>query len=204
MARAGEPFARAAAACTAALWRGQTNELVSAYRTDRTEAQYLDVISDKTGSLIGLACFSGAMAAGMSVTDAAGWDRFGKLWGSAFQLADDIADITSSTTRLGKKAGTDVREGVYTLPVILTLAAGGDRARELKALLGRSGLSAEEARQAGFLILDGPGPAGARATLVRLTDAAHDGLAALPPSWSRDLLHTMVDDVWLRVAQHAA
>lgn len=204
VARAGEPFARAAAACTAALWRGQTNELVSAYRTDRTEAQYLDVISDKTGSLIGLACFGGAVAAGMSVTDAAGWDRFGKLWGSAFQLADDIADITSSTTRLGKEAGTDVREGVYTLPVILTLEAGGDRARELRALLGRPGLSAEEAIQAGFLILDGPGLAGARATLVRLTDAAHDGLAALPPSWSRDLLHTMVDDVWLRVAQHAA
>lgn len=204
VARAGEPTSRAAAACTAALWRGQTHELVTAFRLDRTESEYLDVIGDKTGSLIGLACFGGALAAGASLGDAGGWERFGRLWGSAFQLADDLADLTSSTDRLGKEAGTDVREGVYTLPVILTLAAGGPRARALSVLLGRPGLSQDEAAQAGALIAGGPGLDGARATLVRLTDSAHAELAGLRATWARDLLHVMVDDVWQRVAPHAA
>lgn len=204
VARAGEPISRAAAACTAALWRGQTHELVTAFRLDRTETQYLDVIADKTGSLIGLACFGGALTAGASVDAANGWERFGRLWGSAFQLADDLADLTSSTDRLGKEAGTDVREGVYTLPVILTLAAGGPRARALSLLLGRPGLTVDEAAEAGALIAGGPGLDGARATLSRLTDSAHAELAGLPNTWARDFLHSTVDDVWLRVAHHAA
>jgi heptaprenyl diphosphate synthase len=54
-----------------------------------------------------------------------------------FQIVDDVLDLTATEAQLGKPAGHDLVEGVYTLPVIRTLAAGGPAAAELRDLLGR-------------------------------------------------------------------
>jgi heptaprenyl diphosphate synthase len=62
---------------------------------------------------------------------------FGDAYGMVFQVVDDILDVTATDEQLGKPAGHDMVEGVYTLPVILTLAAGGSAASELNGILGK-------------------------------------------------------------------
>ncbi len=61
--------------------------------------------------------------------------RFGEHIGIAFQLADDVLDVTSDSTDLGKTPGTDLREGVRTLPVLHALASKDPADAELQELL---------------------------------------------------------------------
>ena len=80
-----------------------------------------------------------------------------------FQIADDMLDLTATEAQLGKPAGHDLVEGVYTLPVILTLAAGGTAADELGDLLGRP-LDGAEVDKALAIVRSNGGVAEALAT----------------------------------------
>lgn len=98
---------------------------------------YLKVLADKTGVLIAAAAQYGAMFSGCSqhVTDVLG--RYGELVGLVFQLSDDILDITSDAETSGKTPGTDLREGVATLPVFYVNASSDPADARLKDLLSR-------------------------------------------------------------------
>src|SRR4051794_28804187 len=85
---------------------------------------HLKVLADKTGSLIATSARLGAMLAGAPARDVETVARFGELYGLAFQLSDDLIDIASEAADTGKTPGTDLREGVRTLPVLLVLAEG--------------------------------------------------------------------------------
>ncbi|MEU4769137.1 polyprenyl synthetase family protein [Actinosynnema sp. NPDC023794] len=191
----GERAARAAAACAAELWRGQTRELVSAFRTDRTQETYLNVIECKTGALFGLAGLVGALAADAPAEVADALGRFGRTSGTAFQLADDLADLTSSPCSLGKAVSVDVRVGVYTLPVILALAAGGSAATRLRALLGVPGLDAAGAGEVRQIVAAAGGIDRSLVMLRGLQDRAHAELDVIADSWARDQLHDLVEGV---------
>jgi heptaprenyl diphosphate synthase len=80
---------------------------------------YLDVLADKTGALIATAVRYGAMFGGCPPETVDVMRRYGERLGIAFQLADDLLDITSGSGESGKTPGTDLREGVATLPVLL-------------------------------------------------------------------------------------
>src|ERR671929_205111 len=86
---------------------------------------YLAVIHEKTGSLIATSGRFGAMFSGAPAEHVAAMGRFGEIIGTAFQVSDDIIDIASPSGDSGKTPGTDLREGVATLPVLYTLAADG-------------------------------------------------------------------------------
>jgi heptaprenyl diphosphate synthase len=95
---------------------------------------YLGVLEDKTGVLIATAARYGAMFSGCPPETVDIMRRYGERLGLAFQLADDLLDISSVSTDSGKEPGTDLREGVATLPVLLVLqstAPADDRLREL-------------------------------------------------------------------------
>ncbi|MFY4719522.1 polyprenyl synthetase family protein [Streptomyces sp. LaBMicrA B280] len=89
---------------------------------------YLDVLSGKTGSLVAVSCRFGAMMSGADETVVDVLTQYGERLGVAFQLADDYLDIASDSQESGKTPGTDLREGVPTLPVL--------RLRERAARLG--------------------------------------------------------------------
>ncbi|MGY5048587.1 polyprenyl synthetase family protein [Streptomyces sp. 900105755] len=89
---------------------------------------YLDVLSGKTGSLVAVSCRFGAMLSGADETVVDVLTQYGERLGVAFQLADDVLDIASDSHESGKTPGTDLREGVPTLPVL--------RLRERAARLG--------------------------------------------------------------------
>ena len=100
-------------------------------------AYYLRVLADKTGVLIAAAAQYGAMFSGCDarVIDLLG--RYGELVGLVFQLSDDIIDITSDAETLGKMPGTDLREGVATLPTFYVNASNDPADERLKELLAR-------------------------------------------------------------------
>jgi heptaprenyl diphosphate synthase len=132
VATLGPRLAGAYAGTASEMYAGQMLEAEAAYDLRRTEAHYFAAISGKTGALFALAGRAGALVAGLDepiVEEAA---RFGHELGLAYQLVDDLLDLTASTERLGKPAFADVRGGIYTLPLILAM----QREPALSALLG--------------------------------------------------------------------
>jgi heptaprenyl diphosphate synthase len=89
---------------------------------------YLDVLGGKTGSLVAVSCRFGAMMSGADETVVDVLTQYGERLGVAFQLADDVLDIASDSHESGKTPGTDLREGIPTMPVL--------RLRERAARLG--------------------------------------------------------------------
>jgi len=97
---------------------------------------YLGVLEDKTGVLIATAARYGAMFSGCPPETVDIMSRYGERLGLAFQLADDLLDISSVSTDSGKEPGTDLREGVATLPLLLVLQSTDPADDRLKELLG--------------------------------------------------------------------
>jgi len=112
---------------------GQLHESIGSSDQDPMQ-HYLDVIRDKTGSLIALSAQLGALLSGADDQYQEPLQKYGEIMGIAFQLSDDLIDIRSTTEESGKEAGTDILAGVPTLPVIL-LANHSDAASV--ELLGR-------------------------------------------------------------------
>jgi heptaprenyl diphosphate synthase len=103
--------------------QGQVNELGAAYDSRRSEVQYFTTIGGKTAALIEVSVRLGASLAGCDPELVNSMRDFGQAFGYAFQLADDLLDLTASEEELGKPPGTDLRDGVYTLPVIYAAEA---------------------------------------------------------------------------------
>lgn len=97
----------------------------------------------------------------------------------AFQLSDDILDVASETEKSGKTPGTDLREGVLTLPMLYALQGTEPEHARLRSLLGRP-LTEEEAVEALALLRAHPAMDEARADLAAWRDRARAELATLP------------------------
>ncbi len=119
----------------ATLCDGQIREVEASGNLDHTVEAYLEIIRRKTGALIATSCRLGGMLSDAPPERVGLLEAYGEALGVAFQLSDDIMDLTASAEELGKEPGVDMREGVYTLPVLLALREGPDGA-ELAALLG--------------------------------------------------------------------
>jgi len=111
---------------------GQLHETMGAGDADPLQ-HYLDVIRDKTGSLIALSARLGALLSGADASYQEPLRLFGERIGIAFQLADDLIDIRSAEEDSGKVAGTDILAGVPTLPVLLLASQGDDESTQLAA-----------------------------------------------------------------------
>jgi len=118
------------------LCEGQIEELRHTYDISRTESSYLASIHGKTASLYGTAARIGGIVAGHDRPMIDALTEYGNGYGMVFQIVDDILDIVATDQELGKPAGHDIVEGVYTLPVLRTLDVGNAAAEELRSLLG--------------------------------------------------------------------
>jgi geranylgeranyl pyrophosphate synthase len=114
--------------------RGQAQEMSDLYRDDVSADEYISRASDKTAALFELSARLGAIGGGFGDVEQEVVAEYGATIGLAFQLADDLRDLIGGAA-LGRERGTDVREGVYTLPLILTLSLGLDGADELRRLM---------------------------------------------------------------------
>jgi len=118
------------------LCEGQVNEVRSAYSTDRSEQDYFTAIEGKTAALMSTSCRIGALTGGLARPEVDALTTFGRCFGVVFQLRDDILDVVATDEELGKPAGQDLAEGIYTLPVLLALRHPG-AGPELRPLLGQ-------------------------------------------------------------------
>lgn len=112
---------------------GQLHETVGPDDDEDPVAHYIQVLADKTGSLIATSARFGAMFAGCERSIVQQVTRYGEHAGIAFQLADDVIDVRSDAETTGKTPGTDLREKVPTMPVLLLrarVATGADAPAE--------------------------------------------------------------------------
>lgn len=114
---------------------GQMRETVGAREGEDPVAHYMKVIEEKTGVLIASAGHLGARHGGASEEHAEALYELGKIIGVIFQIVDDMIDIFSETDESGKTPGTDLREGVFTLPVLLALEEDSEVGEQLRGLL---------------------------------------------------------------------
>jgi heptaprenyl diphosphate synthase len=193
----GTEFVRLQARTFSRLVQGQIAETVGPGEADPLE-HYLRVVADKTGSLIATSALFGAKLAGAHDDIQQALSAFGEEIGVVFQLSDDIIDITSDNT--GKTPGTDLREGVPTLPTLLarrsTDPADGRLLQLLQTDLHDDAALAEAIR----LLRQHPSVEQARAELQRRADHARLLLTALPPGPARQALEELCDSVVSRTA----
>lgn len=100
---------------------GEMEQIRYFFRTDQTVRDYLLRIRRKTALLIAISCKLGAMASGASESAVKALYSFGYNVGMAFQIRDDILDLTGTEQQLGKPPGSDVKQGNITLPLILAM-----------------------------------------------------------------------------------
>jgi len=198
MARASEVAAthlslesvRLLASTYAELVEGQTRELQLTDDLTHTIDDYLEVIGGKTASLIRTSARLGAMAANADQPVVEALSTWAWQLGMVFQIADDALDLVAAEESIGKPAGSDIREGTFTAPLLLATAGpDGDR---IKSLLGQGRPYTDEVvvevivlvRQGGHI----------EATLEkadRRLDAASRALAEIPPSEARQILERL-------------
>ena len=160
------------------LCTGQIRETVGPGAGEDAVEAHLSVLADKTGSLIAASARMGAMTSGAPAGVAEVLAQYGERIGVAFQLSDDLIDIAESPES-GKEAGTDLREGVRTLPVLLALAGSDPAEARLRELLEGSLLDTDLHAEALGLLRSSPATAAARAELALWAEAARGELQPL-------------------------
>jgi heptaprenyl diphosphate synthase len=143
------------------LCEGQISELRTLFQVERTQADYFTSIDGKTASLYSAAARIGGIVSGFDRGRIDSLTNYGTAFGMVFQIVDDILDITATDEELGKPAGHDMVEGVYSLPVLCTLNSPGPAGIELRDLLGGpiEGVALEKALA---IVRGGPGVAEAK------------------------------------------
>ncbi|WP_457030677.1 polyprenyl synthetase family protein [Kitasatospora sp. P5_F3] len=182
---------------------GQILETAGPRPEDDPLQHYLDVIAGKTGSLVAVACHLGALMSGATPEAVEILRHYGERMGTAFQLADDVLDIASDGHESGKTPGTDLREGVPTLPILLLQQMPVDesdpedvRLRELLTLdlAGDDELHAEALK----LLRRHPALERARRDTLRYAEEARALLAPLQDCPAKAALQGLCDAVAIR------
>jgi heptaprenyl diphosphate synthase len=206
MARASEVAAthlnqesvRLLAQTYADLVEGQTKELQLVGDLDHEIDEYEQVIGGKTASLIRTSARLGAMAADAPDQTVEALSKWAWEVGMVFQMADDALDLVADEETIGKPAGSDIREGTFTAPVLLAAAGpSGRRVRELlSAPVPYPDDSVDEVIN---LVREGGHIEAALRSATRRLDVAQEALEALPSSEARSILETLGSHLLNRV-----
>jgi heptaprenyl diphosphate synthase len=188
----GTDAARIIAETFGELVTGQMRETVGPDDGEDPVEHYLSVIAQKTGSLIATAGRFGGMVSGAEPAQVDSLRRVGAILGTAFQISDDIIDIASPSQESGKTPGTDLREGVRTLPMLYALA-DPDTDQRLTELLAGPIIEDALVEEALDLLRASSGLDRAMATLSDYARRARVELSTLPASAARDACESVAD-----------
>jgi heptaprenyl diphosphate synthase len=180
----------------ARLVSGQVAETIGPRPGEDPLDHYWRVVTEKTGSLIATSGRFGALFAGAPPEVVAHIEPACEALGVAFQICDDILDIASETGQSGKTPGTDLREGVRSLPVLHALRSADPADQRLLELLERGPLTDEaEHAEALALLRAHPGMEAARADMMRWAERAREQILVLPEVWARGAFEKLCDYV---------
>lgn len=198
MARASEVAAthlsqesvRLLAATYAELVEGQTRELQLDFNLDHGVAEYEQVIAGKTASLIRTSARLGAMAADADADVVEALSDWAWEVGMVFQIADDALDLVADEETIGKPAGSDIREGKFTMPVLEALA-GPEGARVRTLLEGPRPYPASVVAEVIEIVRSGGHVDTSLLEAGRRLELASKALASLPDGRPRQILETL-------------
>lgn len=196
--RLGADAVRIQAETFTRLVEGQIMETVPPGPGEDPLAHYLEVVAGKTGSLIATSARYGARFSGASREVEEALAAYGEIVGSAFQLSDDILDIASDTDESGKTPGTDLREGVPTLPTLMAQASTDPADERLRTLLSGPITGEGEVAEALALLRAHPAMDQARAYVQEQAEQAKALLTVLPDTPVRRALEAFADLVATR------
>jgi len=168
---------------------GEINQSLCRYRTDVTIPEYMRNIHRKTAALFMAACRVGASEGGCDQETVRRLEDFGEALGMLFQLRDDLLDLTSNAQGMGKEVQKDLRDGIYTMPLLWALEQPAGRETLLPILEqnAKRELSPEETRQVVQTVADLGGIEAARRAIRQYRQRAE---SALPPACGGDpVLH---------------
>ncbi|MGI8769525.1 MAG: polyprenyl synthetase family protein [Propionibacteriaceae bacterium] len=194
----GPEFVRLQARTFSRLVQGQLAETVGPQAGADPLTHYLQVVSDKTAALIATSALFGAKVAGASPQIQRALAAYGEEIGAIAQLSDDIIDVTSDAT--GKTPGTDLREGVPTLPTLLARRHARPQDDELIHLFTADLSDPAALARAVELLRAHPAIDLAREEVRQRAEAARGHLAVLPEGPARDALAALCDTVVTRTA----
>ena len=163
----------------AKLTEGQVSEVRTAYSTARSLEDYLTAIGGKTSSLMATSARIGALTSQRPRDEVDLLTGYGFDLGNVFQLRDDVLDMVATDGQLGKPAGQDLAEGIYTLPALVALE-DPTHGEALRELLGGP-LGDEEREQARKLVVQTEGVAHTLAEARRYVDLCVERASALGP-----------------------
>jgi octaprenyl-diphosphate synthase len=169
--------------------RGEILQIHHRHDVELAEATYFRVIEDKTAALYAAALRCGAEIAGAPSEQSDALASFGTRMGTAFQIVDDILDLTGDEAAVGKSLGTDLDKAKMTLPLLRLRdrATAADRKKVVAAILSDD----PQQRRSVLALLEEYGAAdSARETAEALVAEAHRDLEQLPPSAERKLLES--------------
>jgi heptaprenyl diphosphate synthase len=198
----GTEVTRLLARTIATVSNGQIREVASSGRLDQNEEAYRETIRRKTASLIATSCRLGAMLSDAPLEHVEILDRFGEAAGLGFQLSDDIMDVISTERELGKEPGVDMKEGVYTLPVLHALNHSEER-DELVRLLEPGPPEGDRLSRA-LTIVSGDGSLRhAREAVTAEVRKAKELASKLPEGMARSALLNLADFIAVRCGADA-
>jgi heptaprenyl diphosphate synthase len=193
----GPEFVRLQARTFSRLVQGQIAETVGPGGMDPLD-HYLRVVADKTGSLIATSALFGSKISGTTPQLQRVMANFGEQIGVVFQLSDDIIDITSDET--GKTPGTDLREGIPTLPTLLARRSTDPADARLRQLLDSDLHDDAALREVLELLRRHRSIDQSREEVRRRAEAARALLEPLPAGPARDALDDLCTTVVTRTA----
>jgi octaprenyl-diphosphate synthase len=196
----GDAFAcRSIGRATNIVCEGEMAQVADRGNLSLSEEQYFEIIEAKTAELCAISCSLGGHYAGATSATCDSLDGFGRSLGIAFQIADDLLDVTGCEQKTGKSLGTDLQKQKLTLPLIHLLATSSQRhAAEIREMLAHP----DEKTRANLIpILKSSGALQyARSRADEFTVAARQHLAVLAESPARQLMEDMADFVTARTA----
>jgi heptaprenyl diphosphate synthase len=186
----GPEICRLLARTIATLCDGQIREVDVSRTLRQEEKSYLEIIRRNTGALIATSCRLGGMLSDASPADVDTLEEFGEALGMAFQLSDDIMDITATESELEKEPGVDMKNGLYTLPVLYALESGEQR-EELSRLLAAGPPDGERLERALEIVRGEDSLDRARGTVAEEVDRAVTLASRLPRGTATSALESL-------------
>jgi octaprenyl-diphosphate synthase len=186
---------------TIAMSESEALQLVISGSVKGWEEYYWRVIRDKTARFLDICCRCGAIVAGADDNTQNALAEYGLNLGIAFQITDDILDITGDPAKTGKPVGSDIRDGKMTLPILLALQNSTDPdGQTLTKMAEHQHVSEKDVATICEAAIRCGAVDMARESAAGYVDKAHRCLDDLPPSTARDALYELGDSITDRMA----